>query len=124
MKIENIKKAYELAKEMYAAIGVDTDAALKAMEQVNISLHCWQADDVVGFESSQQARSGGIQATGNYPGKATTFAELRRDIDEGFRLLPGTQRLQLHAISRDFQRVTVDQVSTETHHLQGRYNGA
>ena len=118
MKTGNIKKAYELAKEMYAAIGVDTDAALKAMKQVNISLHCWQADDVVGFESSQQALSGGIQATGNYPGKATTIAQLRRDIEEVLRLLPGKQRLNLHAIYGDFQGVTVDRDQIELKHFQ------
>jgi len=70
---DGIKQAYQLAKERYAAIGVDTDAAIAKMKDVNISLHCWQTDDVGGFETADSELSGGIQATGNYPGKATTI---------------------------------------------------
>lgn len=124
MKTENIKKAYELAKEAYAAIGVDTEVALKSMEQLNISLHCWQADDVVGFESAQQTLSGGIQATGNYPGKATTIAQLRDDIEEVLHLLPGKQRLNLHAIYGDFQGAIVDRDQIELKHFQSWINWA
>ena len=79
MKKELIEKAYELAKERYAAIGVDTDAAMETLQKVQLSLHCWQADDVNGFEDAG-ALTGGIQATGNYPGRARNIEELRDDI--------------------------------------------
>ena len=80
MKEEQIKKAYELAKARYAEFGIDTDKAIETLERTPISLHCWQADDVVGFERNEAA-SGGIQTTGNYPGKARNIDELRQDID-------------------------------------------
>ena len=90
------KERYEQAKKMYAAIGVDTDAALKALSQIPISMHCWQGDDVSGFENDG-ALSGGIQATGNYPGKARTPEELMADIDKALSLIPGKHRINLHA---------------------------
>jgi L-rhamnose isomerase len=93
-----IHSAYALAKERYAALGVDTEAALAALEKVSISLHCWQGDDVLGFENPEVQLSGGIAATGNYPGKARTADELRRDLDVVYSLLPGSHRLNLHAI--------------------------
>ena len=76
MKEEAIKKAYDLAKERYAAIGVDTDKAIEQLEKQQISLHCWQTDDVIGFESNA-GLSGGIQTTGNYPGRARNIDEVR-----------------------------------------------
>ncbi len=79
MKSELIEKNYALAKERYAALGVDTDKALETLEKTPVSLHCWQADDVVGFERNEAA-SGGIQTTGNYPGKARKIDEMRQDI--------------------------------------------
>jgi len=94
----NIQSAYELARERYAALGVDTEAALKKLEILSISLHCWQGDDVGGFENPGGELTGGIAATGNYPGKARNAAELRRDLDLVYRLLPGQHRLNLHAI--------------------------
>jgi len=94
----NIQSAYELARERYAALGVDTEAALKKLEIISISLHCWQGDDVGGFENPGGELTGGIAATGNYPGKARNAAELRRDLDLVYRLLPGQHRLNLHAI--------------------------
>lgn len=90
--------AYELAKERYAEFGVDTEAALRRLAQVAISLHCWQGDDVGGFEDPERGLSGGIMATGNYPGKARTAVQLRQDLDKTYSLIPGTHRLNLHAI--------------------------
>ena len=94
----NIQSAYYLAKERYAALGVDTEKALAQLEKVSISLHCWQGDDVGGFENPGGKLSGGIAATGNYPGKARTAEELRKDLNVVFGLLPGSHRLNLHAI--------------------------
>jgi L-rhamnose isomerase len=93
-----IEQAYSLAKERYAALGVDTEKALATLKSVSISLHCWQGDDVVGFENPDGELSGGIAATGNYPGKARNADELRRDLDMVYSLVPGTHRLNLHAI--------------------------
>jgi L-rhamnose isomerase len=94
----NIQKSYALAKERYAALGVNTDEALARLEKVAISLHCWQGDDVGGFENPGGELSGGIATTGNYPGKARTADELRRDLDTAYVLIPGKHRLNLHAI--------------------------
>ncbi len=93
-----IEKAYELAKQRYAELGVDTDKAMNALKKIPISLHCWQGDDVGGFESSEGLTGGGIQATGNYPGKARTADELRSDLELVYSLIPGKHRLSLHAI--------------------------
>ena len=93
-----IQSAYALAQERYAALGVDTESALRKLETVSLSLHCWQGDDVGGFENPRGELTGGIAATGNYPGKARNPAELRRDLDLVYRLLPGKHRLSLHAI--------------------------
>lgn len=87
---------YDSAKKIYAELGIDTDAALKKLSEVSISMHCWQGDDVSGFESNA-ALSGGIQATGNYPGKARTPEELMADIDKALSLIPGKHRINLHA---------------------------
>ena len=87
---------YTEAKEIYAAYGVDTDKALEALENVVVSVHCWQGDDVVGFDS-KESLSGGIQTTGNYPGKATTPEQLMADMDKAFSLTPGKKKLNLHA---------------------------
>ncbi len=95
---KQIRDAYELARDRYALLGVDTDAALAQLAQVPISLHCWQGDDVAGFENPEGELGGGIAATGNYPGKARTADELRSDLDMAYRLIPGTHRLNLHAI--------------------------
>ncbi len=87
---------FEEAKRIYAQIGVDAEAALAALQDVPVSVHCWQGDDVTGFDSPA-ALSGGIQTTGNYPGKARTPAELMADIDKAFSLMPGKKKLNLHA---------------------------
>lgn len=94
----SIQNAYDLAKERYAALNVDTETALALLEQVSISLHCWQGDDVGGFENPGGDLTGGIATTGNYPGKARDAEELRRDLDVVYSLLPGSHRLNLHAI--------------------------
>lgn len=94
---EKILQAYKRAKETYAEIGVDTDKAIERLEQVPISIQCWQADDIQGF-ISDNALSGGIQVTGNYPGKARNFAEVCQDLEEVFSLVPGKKKINLHAI--------------------------
>ena len=94
----NIAKAYQLAKEHYAALGVDTEAALTALKNISISLHCWQGDDVGGFEAPEGGLGGGLAVTGNYPGKARNADELRLDLDKAYSLIPGAHRLNLHAI--------------------------
>ncbi len=87
---------YETAKKIYADLGVDTEIALNKLKDVTVSIHCWQGDDVTGFDS-REALSGGIQATGNYPGKATSPSELMSDLDKAFSLIPGKKKLNLHA---------------------------
>ena len=118
MKEEQIKKAYELAKERYAEFGIDTDKAIESLETTPISLHCWQADDVVGFERNVAA-SGGIQATGNYPGRARNIDELRQDIDKVTSLLAGHMRLNLHETYGEFGGQFVDRDQVEVKHFQG-----
>lgn len=115
---QSIQKAYDLAKERYAALGVDTDAALKQLQSISISLHCWQADDVTGFENPDATLSGGIQATGNYPGKARNIEELRADILKAASLIPGKHRLNLHAIYGDFGGIFVDRDQIEPKHFE------
>ena len=107
MKEETIKKAYELAKERYAAIGVDTEKVLGLMQDFHLSMHCWQADDVAGFEN-QGPLTGGIQCNGNYPGKARNIDELRADILYAMSVIPGKHRLNLHEIYGDFRGKRVD----------------
>ena len=118
MKKELIEKAYEIAKERYAAIGVDTDAAMDALQNIQLSLHCWQADDVKGFEDAG-ALTGGIQATGNYPGSARNIEELQADIEKVVSLLPGNHRLSLHASYADFRETgPVDRDALEPKHFE------
>jgi L-rhamnose isomerase len=112
----NIQNAYALAKECYAALGVDTDKALATLEKVSISLHCWQGDDVGGFENPGGELTGGIAATGNYPGKARTADELRKDLDVVYGLLPGSHRLNLHAIYLESDK-KVDRNEIEPRHF-------
>jgi len=115
-----ILQAYEYAQEQYAGLGVNTDEAIKKLDQIKISLHCWQTDDVGGFETPDATLGGGgIMATGNYPGKARTIAQLQQDIEKAMSLLPGKQRLNLHAIYGDFKGVKVDRDQIELKHFQG-----
>ncbi|MBR1596251.1 MAG: L-rhamnose isomerase [Phocaeicola sp.] len=118
MKEELIKKAYEVAKERYAAIGVDTDAAIAQLEKTPISLHCWQTDDVIGFERNE-ALSGGIMTTGNYPGRARNVEEVRKDIAFVKTLLAGNHRLNLHETYGEFGNKFVDRDQVEVKHFQG-----
>jgi L-rhamnose isomerase len=120
MKKETIKKNYQLAKEQYAALGVDTDKVLEDMKNLDISLHCWQTDDVGGFEKAgAELGGGGIQVTGNFPGKARTIEQMRKDLDKVMSLLPGRQRLNLHAIYGEFGGKPVDRDQIEVKHFQG-----
>jgi len=104
-----------MAKQQYADLGVDTEAALRRLANVAISLHCWQGDDVSGFENPDGQLGGGIAATGNYPGKARTPDELRRDAAKAFSLIPGTHRFNLHAFYGEFggRRVDRDEIGPE-----------
>ncbi len=120
MKTELIEKAYAIAKERYAAVGVDTDAAIEKLRNIPISLHCWQADDVAGFENRGGDLTGGIQATGNYPGKARDIEELRADILKAKSYIPGKQhRLNLHEIYGEFGDEQVDRDQVEPRHFAG-----
>lgn len=111
------KERYESAKEIYAAVGVDTDKALETLKSVPISMHCWQGDDVNGFEGSE-GLTGGIQATGNYPGKARTPEELMADIDEALKLIPGKHRINIHASYAIFEEgEKVDRDKLEPKHF-------
>jgi L-rhamnose isomerase len=116
-KNETILKSYEMAKERYAEMGVDTEAVLRQLDNTSISMHCWQADDVSGFENPDATLSGGIQATGNYPGKAKTIEQARQDIEKAMSLLPGKQRLNLHAIYGDFRSGKADRDEIEPRHF-------
>lgn len=115
---ETIKKSYEVAKDRYAQLGVNTEDVLKKMDKVAISMHCWQADDVIGFENPDGVLSGGIQATGNYPGKAKTIEQARQDYEKSMSLLPGKQRLSLHAIYGDFRSGKADRDKVEPKHFE------
>lgn len=97
-KINQVEKAYEIAKERYLEMGVDTDKAMNRLDRIPISIHCWQGDDVGGFENPDVGLSGGIQATGNYPGKAKNAEQLRADLNKMLTFVPGKHRLSLHAI--------------------------
>lgn len=109
--MEFVKESYELAKKRYAKYGVDTDKAIEKLGKIAISMHCWQGDDVIGFENPDGELTGGIQTTGNYPGKATTPDELRADIEKALSLIPGKHRINLHAIYGDFEeKVERDQI--------------
>lgn len=106
-----IEEAYALAKQKYAAIGVDTDAVLEKLSQIKVSLQCWQGDDVLGFMFPDQALTGGISVSGNYPGKATTPAQLRADLDKALSLIPGNHKVNLHAIYVDTdEKIDLDQI--------------
>ena len=116
---KQIQDAYVMAKERYALLGVDTDQAIGKLLQIPISLHCWQGDDVGGFESPGAELTGGIAATGNYPGKARTADELRSDLDKAYSLIPGTHRLNLHAIYAETGGKKVERNELEPEHFAG-----
>ena len=119
MKESNITEAYRIAKEQYGEIGVDVEKALKQLASIPISLHCWQGDDVGGFETAgAQLSGGGIQATGNYPGKAGTIFELRSDVEKALSVIPGKHRLNLHASYLDNGGRYVERNDVEPRHFQ------
>jgi len=120
MNTETILTSYKLAKESYGKMGVDTETAINALASIPISIPCWQGDDVGGFEkTSQEALGGGIQATGNYPGKARNMEELMQDLENVLALVPGTHRVSLHAMYGNFKDTTVDRDQIEPQHFQG-----
>jgi len=110
-----LSQSWQLARERYASLGVDADRALKTLATIPISLHCWQGDDVGGFENFGGALSGGLVATGNHPGKARTPDELRADLEKACSLIPGKHRLNLHAFYGEFggQKVDRDEIAPE-----------
>lgn len=112
------ESAFFYAKECFSEIGVDVETAIKNAGQVSISLHCWQGDDVSGFESPDAALGDGLAVTGNYPGKARTLEELRQDLEFAFSLIPGRHRLNLHAIYGDFGSSPVSRDALEIKHYQ------
>ena len=118
--VNSIRKSYELAREQYAAMGVDTELVLRTLAGVSLSLHCWQGDDVGGFEKPAAALSGGgIQVTGNFPGKARSIEELRADLKQAYTLIPGHHRLNLHAIYGEFGGKLVDRDQITPAHFAG-----
>ena len=112
------ERGYQLAKERYAALGVDTDAVLKRLPAIPISMHCWQGDDVTGFESNGDMSDGGIMATGNFPGKARTPEELRGDIRKALSLTPGRHRVNVHAIYAETGRKPVERNELDASHFK------
>ena len=119
MTKENIiRQAYEAAVERYAAVGVDVREAMDKLQKISLSMHCWQADDVSGFENQGGSLTGGIQVTGNYPGRARTIDEVRADVLKAASLIAGKHRLNLHEIYGDFQGRKVDRDEVEPAHFE------
>ena len=114
---QQLDSAYALARERYATLGVDTEAALAQLGRLSLSLHCWQGDDVAGFEPAGSELGGGIAATGNYPGKARNADELRNYLDQVYRLLPGSHRLNLHAIYAETNGRKVERNELQPEHF-------
>lgn len=114
----SIKENYEFAKQAYAKWGVDVEEAVEKLKNVPISIHCWQGDDVGGFEINKQELSGGIDVTGNYPGKATTPEELRSDLEKALSLIPGKHRVNLHAIYAETNGEVVERDQLEPKHFE------
>ena len=116
---DKINQAYDIAKEQYAQLDIDTDKVLDRLKEIPISMHCWQGDDVGGFETAgAELSGGGIQATGNYPGKARTIDELRTDFEKALSLIPGKHRINLHACYLDNGGKYVDRNKITVDHFQ------
>ncbi len=116
--MSNIEQAYELARQQYAAVGVDTDAALQRLSTIPISLQCWQGDDVGGFENPDGQLTGGIAVTGNYPGRARTAGQLRSDLNQALALIPGRHRLNLHAMYAETDGAPVERNELRPEHFR------
>ncbi len=120
MKFQKSEKAYKEAIKKYRDIGSDTEKAVEKLKDISISIHCWQGDDVAGFEKpGSQLKGGGIQVTGSYPGRARTVTELRQDLEKVYSLLPGSHRLNLHAIYGEFGDTFIDRDKIEPEHFRG-----
>src|SRR4051812_39692460 len=117
--MSRVEPAYALARERYAELGVDTEQALRRLAEVAVSLHCWQGDDVGGFEGAGGEIGGGLAVTGSYPGKARTPDELRADLDHAFSLIPGRHRLNLHASYAETGGRTVERDALGPSHFAG-----
>jgi len=113
-----VQEGYEYAKKAYAAYGIDTDEVIEKMKERQISLHCWQGDDITGFEVTEAGASGGILSTGNYPGRARNGDELRADYEKAFSLIPGKHRVNLHAIYAETGEKVVDRDAITTEHFR------
>lgn len=110
---------FALACQRYAEIDVDVETALRTLRSISISLHCWQGDDVTGFENHDIELGGGLAVTGNYPGRARSAAELRQDIEQALRLIPGRHRLNLHASYGEFGGQSINRNAVRPEHFQG-----
>ena len=120
MNKEKVLEAYTIAKEKYSELGVDVDKAMKQLENISISIHCWQGDDVGGFEKPGSSMDGGgIQVTGNYPGRAGTIDQLRKDLEKMYSFIPGNHRLNLHAIYGEFGDTFIDRDKIGPEHFKG-----
>jgi len=115
---EMLKEGYERAKEIYKAFGVDTDEVLKQMDDISVSIHCWQGDDVTGFEGLEALSGGGIMATGNYPGRARNGEELRQDLDKAMSLIPGKHKVNLHAMYAETEGKSVERDEIGPEHFK------
>ena len=113
----DLQKGYELAKEYYQEYGVDVDEAIRICDETPISIHCWQGDDVIGFEKHDGGLTGGIQTTGNYPGKARNPEELRMDLEKAMQYIPGEKKVNLHASYLEAANV-VDRNEIEPAHFK------
>lgn len=116
---QKIEAVYQIAKERYAELGVDTDEVLKILQKIEISMHCWQGDDFNGYETDHGGLTGGIMATGNYMGRARNATELRADYEKAFALIPAKQRANLHAIYRETNGRSVERNEIEIAHFEG-----
>src|SRR5262245_47091107 len=113
-----LEQSYRLAREQYARHKVDVEQALKRLKRIRLSIHCWQGDDVRGFEDSSHALGGGLAITGQYPGKARTPAELRADLEQACALIPGKHRINLHACYGEFAERKIDRDEIAPEHFQ------
>lgn len=120
----SIKENFKIAKQQYEKWDVDVDEAIKKLKQVPISIHCWQGDDISGFEVNKQELSGGIDVTGNYPGKARNPQELRSDLEKALSLIPGKHRVNLHAIYAETNGKAVDRDELKPEHFENWVNWA